>query len=238
MVRGNASSPAGGPNGLAAAADGTLYVAQNGGIWAATQKAEPGVQRIRDGVVDYVVTGLDAPNDLVFGPDGRLCVTDSRSGLQWGNRSRDLPGFLWAIQLETGEAELVIDDGPVFINGLGFDSDGHRLMVTATVSAELISYRLDQQPLVPTVAHTFPDGRPDGMAIGRHREWWVALTAADRVDVISARGGRIAVIDLPPGSLPTNVCFDDAHEYLFGTAAHAQSLLRIRVDDVSRKPTQ
>ena len=36
----------GGPNGLACSPDGTLYVAQNGGVWGASGPAEPGVQAV------------------------------------------------------------------------------------------------------------------------------------------------------------------------------------------------
>jgi hypothetical protein len=67
----------GGPNGLACSADGTLYVAQNGGAWGASGTAEPGVQVITGSHVDYLVEGLGAPNDLTFGPDGRRVVTGS-----------------------------------------------------------------------------------------------------------------------------------------------------------------
>ena len=69
----------GGPNGLACSADGTLYVAQNGGAWGASGIAEPGVQVIAGSHVDYLVEGLGVPNDLTFGPDGRLWITDTRA---------------------------------------------------------------------------------------------------------------------------------------------------------------
>ena len=70
----------GGPNGLAWGADGALYVAQNGGVFGASGPARPGVQRIRDGQVAYAVDfPFEAPNDLAFGPDGRLWVTDPRT---------------------------------------------------------------------------------------------------------------------------------------------------------------
>jgi gluconolactonase len=60
----------------------------------------------------------------------------------------------------------------------------------------------------------------------------VALTAADRVDVINDAGERTAGITLPPGSLPTNICIGGGHaDELFVTAAHAESLLRIRLDE-------
>src|SRR3546814_3217555 len=54
----------GGPNGLAVDADGVLYVAQNGGVWGAGPGQEPGIQRVNDGKVEYIVTGMAAPNDL------------------------------------------------------------------------------------------------------------------------------------------------------------------------------
>ncbi len=72
----------GGPNGLAEGAGGTLYVAQNGGIVGMGEKSpegtEPGIQAVRGEDVTYVARGLDAPNDLCFGPDGRLYFTERR----------------------------------------------------------------------------------------------------------------------------------------------------------------
>jgi gluconolactonase len=55
--------------------------------------------------------------------------------------------------------------------------------------------------------------------------------AADRIDVIDGAGKRSAAIDLPAGSLPTNVCIGGPGlDELYVTAAHSQSLLRIRFD--------
>jgi len=66
----------GGPNGLSADAEGTVWVAQNGGVTVpskSTRPVRPGLQRISDGVVEDIVTeGCNAPNDLVQGPDGRI----------------------------------------------------------------------------------------------------------------------------------------------------------------------
>ncbi|WP_264078544.1 hypothetical protein, partial [Mycobacterium szulgai] len=42
----------------------------------ASGPAPAGVQIVTGGCVDYLSTGMDAPNDLAFGPDGRLWVTD------------------------------------------------------------------------------------------------------------------------------------------------------------------
>ncbi len=221
----------GGPNGLACSTDGTLYVAQNGGAWGASGPAEPGVQVIIDRRVDYLVEGLGAPNDLTFGPDGRLWITDTRGEFDISTPDQGLPGHVYATDVDSGDTRQIIDDGPVFINGLGFSPDGSRLLVTATLSSELLSYLIapDGTAGSSEVVHTFEGGWPDGMAVSARGDYWVALTAADRVDVVDAWGRCIAQIPLPDGALPTNVCIGGGRaDELFVTAAHDQALLRIR----------
>jgi gluconolactonase len=223
----------GGPNGLACSADGTLYVAQNGGAWGASGPAEPGVQVITGSRVDYLVEGLGAPNDLTFGPDGRLWITDTRGEFDISTPGGGLPGHVYATDVDSGDTRLVIDDGPVFINGLGFDRDGSRLLVTATLSSQLLSYVISSDGSIgaPEIVHTFADGWPDGMAVSAHGDYWVALTGADRIDVVDPWGRCVAEIALPAGSLPTNVCVGGRRsDELFVTAAHSESLLRILFD--------
>jgi gluconolactonase len=223
----------GGPNGLACSADGTLYVAQNGGAWGASGTAEPGVQVITGSHVDYLVEGLGVPNDLTFGPDGRLWITDTRAQFDVSTPDAGLPGHVYATDVGSGDTRVVIDDGPVFINGLGFDRDGSRLLVTATLSSQLLSYVISPDGAVgaPEIVHTFDDGWPDGMTVSAHGDYWVALTAADRIDVVDTWGRRVGEIGLPAGSLPTNVCIGGRrYDELFVTAAHSESLLRIRFD--------
>lgn len=223
----------GGPNGLACSADGTLYVAQNGGAWGASGTAEPGVQVITGSHVDYLVEGLGAPNDLTFGPDGRLWITDTRAQFDISTPDAGLPGHVYSTDVDSGDTRLVIDDGPVFVNGLGFDRDGSRLLVTATLSSQLLSYVISPDGAVgaPEIVHNFDDGWPDGMTVSAHGDYWVALTAADRIDVVDTWGRRVGEIGLPAGSLPTNVCIGGRrYDELFVTAAHSESLLRILFD--------
>jgi gluconolactonase len=220
----------GGPNGLARSDDGTLYVAQNGGAWGASGAAEPGVQVITGTHVDYLVEALGAPNDLAFGPDGRLWITDTRGEFDISAPDAGPPGHVYATDVVSGDTQQVLDEGPVFINGLGFDRDGSRLLVTATLSSRLLSYPLSDFG-VPDLVHTFVNGWPDGMAVSARGDYWVALTGADRIDVVDGAGRLIGEVGLPAGSLPTNVCIggEDADE-LFVTAAASQALLRIRFD--------
>ena len=107
-----ANRSGGGPNGLARGANGTLYVAQNGGVFGASGPAEPGVQVIVGGRVEYLVTGLGAPNDLMFGPDGRLWVTDTRCEIDPMKPGDGLPGQVWAVDVSTGDTELMVASGP------------------------------------------------------------------------------------------------------------------------------
>jgi gluconolactonase len=216
----------GGPNGLAVDDDGTLFVAQNGGIWGGAGPVRPGVQVIRDGSVEYLVESMGAPNDLAFGPDGRLWVTDTRAEIDFANPADALPGQVWAVDVATGACELVLETGPVFVNGLAFTPDGGRLLVTETLGARLSSYEVAAAGLFDArLLHVFESGHPDGMAMGPSGEVWVALTSADRIDAVSGSGVRTGSIALPTGSLPTNLCFDG--DALVVTAAHAGSVLRV-----------
>ena len=74
----------GSPWGAVLGADGELYVTQGGNVPGSTDmSAASGIQRVRaDGVVELLLSTVDGqalcgPNDLAFGPDGRLWFTDS-----------------------------------------------------------------------------------------------------------------------------------------------------------------
>lgn len=226
----------GGPNGLAIGPDGALYVAQNGGIWAAQSTAEPGIQVIRDGEVEYLAKGMGAPNDLVFGPDGRLWVTDSREQFDFSRPDRALPGRVWAVDIVSGDSELLIE-GPIFVNGIGFDTDRTHLYLTETVSADITKYDVvGNHPEGGALLRTLPDANPDGFAVDASDRLWVATTSGDRIDVVGPDSTVEASHPLPKGSMPTNVCrgHPDTDEF-FVTAAGAGAVLRLTRRRPSRR---
>jgi gluconolactonase len=224
----------GGANGLCIGSDGSIYVAQNGGNFGADATAEPGVQVIRDGRVDYLAVGMDAPNDLVFGPDGQLWVTDTRAEMDIFHPDESKPGWLWTVDIATGAKELILESGPVWINGLGFSPDSTRLLVTATSGAQLVRYPMRATGALDghagEVVHTFERGWPAGMAVRADGASWVAMTGGDRLDLAGEGGQILDSVVLPHGALPTNVCLcPDSADELLVTASYHQALLRIRL---------
>src|SRR6476620_3066070 len=129
---------------------------------------------------------MDAPNDLAFGPDGRLWVTDSREEVDFAHPESALPGRVWAVDVDSGAAELMLE-GPVFVNGIAFD--GGRLFLTETVSGRVTAYDLTPEPRATAApVCTIVDGHPDGLAIDDTGRLWVATTSGDRIDVIGSGG--------------------------------------------------
>lgn len=108
----------GGPNGATEDLDGTIYVAQSGGRWGRNKnpnwKLVSGVQAVSPaGEVRWISTDPIAPNDLCFGPDGLLYVTDPTRYRE----PRD-DGRIFRIDVSTGEADLLTV--PWYPNGIGF----------------------------------------------------------------------------------------------------------------------
>ena len=73
--------------GLILGSDGAIYLTQGGNVpGAPDQSAIPGIQRVRaDGTVEQPASNLAGfplagPNDLAFGPDGRLWFTELGHG--------------------------------------------------------------------------------------------------------------------------------------------------------------
>lgn len=194
----------GGPNGAAPAADGSLYVTQNGGM-ADGPRTTPGIQRVTtDGTVETVATEvaglrLDGPNDLAFGDDGRLWFTDPRGDSDPAKNS--LPGRIFALDPATGEGELIIELGPVFPNGIAFLEDG-TLVWTESFSRRVLCLRDGK----PEVIIELPDRHyPDGMCVGADGRLYVASTYAHCVSVIE--DGTIVERDPCGDGMPTNCCF-------------------------------
>lgn len=201
--------PGGGPNGLAVMADGSLLVTQNGGIFGAPGRVDPGIQKISDGRVEYLLRGhgLGAPNDLCFGPDGRLYITDPRGEADPGDPSTVHPGRIWRYDLEQGKLELLYE-GIQFPNGIRFGRDGQSLFVAETATRRVLRFEVEADEIRgPNVFCEVQGSYSDGLCLDTDGNVWVAATFAGNIQVFDPDGKMVDQFDCGENSLVTSCCF-------------------------------
>ena len=208
------------PNGLAESRDGSFWVCES---------LDPSLLRLElSGEFTRELDEVEGrpllwPNDLCFGPDGALYVTDS--GILVGDfliegkpiegaENVTTEGIVFRFDPATGEATL-IDEGLGFTNGIAFGPDG-LLYANETLTGNVYRYRIEDGRLageretfgnVNDPAYTEPGLRgPDGMAFSADGRLWVTVFGQGDITVLDREGSveqRIPV----PGSSPTNVTF-------------------------------
>lgn len=197
----------GGPNGLVEGTAG-FYVAQNGGVWPATMKAPPGVQHISPaGEVRTLVGDMVAPNDLAFGPDGHLYVTDPTR-----TPARD-NGRIWRVDVDTGQAELFLNCD-WYPNGIGFGADPDWVYVADTGGRRIV--RLPRaKPSADAVETLFvmTSGMPDGFAFDVEGRIAVAAVGVEEHDagtlqIWTLDGKSCETIPVSGDRYVTNVAID------------------------------
>lgn len=234
----------GGPNATALGSDGALYVTQNGGVvgpWRAPVQRPPSIQRVLPGgAVEIVATEIggmrfQAPNDLAFGPTGRLYFTDPG---RFDADTRPDPGYLFALDPDGG-GELLADLGAVYPNGVVVTADG---AIVWTESYTRNVARLDGAGNRQTLC-TLPEGHfPDGLAVAQDGRLYVTVTAAGGIDVVSPEGDVFDFV--PVGAVPTNCAFSGSTLYVTdggqpGTGEQAEfdgRLWAVELNDVAGLP--
>lgn len=199
----------GSPNGAALGSDGNLYIAQNGGIvgaWRASSMLSPSIQRFSKAgrIQELCKTGpgkpLLAPNDICFGPDGRLYFTDPAHAYDPNHRSQ--PGCLYSLGTR-GPAELVIELDPVYPNGIGFLPDGTLIWVES-YERHICMMRGQRR----IVLAQLPEGHiPDGFAVAADGRIFAATLFSHGITIVSPEGQYLGFLDLGPTSYPTNCAF-------------------------------
>jgi len=226
--------PGGRPNGLALDGDGCLWVA------GAPDQAVG--RYTADGELRLAVRdGFDWPNDVAFGPDGLLYLTDSGITLAEmldGSELRrdwlDLEYRGAVVQIDPREGRVLrrLATGLKFANGIAFSPAGE-LYFSESLTGVIYRQPLDG-PAVPyaQVLDRPPTTRfrgPDGMAFAADGTLFSAVFGAGYVAVVAPGGGSVERIPLD-GAAPTNVAFaEDGSGDIFVTEVQKGVLLRIAV---------
>ncbi|MDX3978598.1 SMP-30/gluconolactonase/LRE family protein [Shinella sp.] len=216
------------PNGMTIDGNGRLWVAEarEGEIHC----YEP------DGTLKAVVRHPRGrflwPNDLRFGPDGLLYLTDSGildtvfiTGIainpKWAEL--DYRGCVYVIDPATARVVRRFDDGIQFTNGLAFGPDD-RLYVNETIGGNVYRYDVfvEGEPKRELFGNVnTPDGPagwrgPDGMAFGRDGRLYCTVYGQGDVTVLDAQG-HVAERMPTNGLRPTNIAFVDGKPLAYVT---------------------
>lgn len=206
----------GSPWGAVLGTDGAVYVTQGGNVpGSGDTSAICGIQRVTaDGAVELLASeiaghALAGPNDLAFGPDGRLYFTDS--GTEQDPRAEvPSPGRLFVLDA-AGGGEMLLELPEVYPNGIAFDAQ-QRLYWTES-AAHRVCRMDDGQATV--FAQLTDDHVPDGMAFAQDGRLFVCTTVSGGVTVLSADGEILEEITL--GEHATNCIFDGSTLYVTAT---------------------
>jgi gluconolactonase len=209
----------GGPNGQAVDRDGVIWVAET---------LAPSLVRVTlNGQKEEFLTGCDGepflfPNDVAFGPDGALYMTDSgilnSDFAPGGNvrpdyRSLTVDGRLYRMDVKTKEVRK-LDSGLQFPNGIAFGPD-QALYVSETFTGQIYRYPWQDGKVSgprQVYGNVEPVGDPnlitgpDGMKFGLDRCLYVATLGHGDVSVLDPQGKLIQRIKTN-GRLATNLAF-------------------------------
>jgi len=207
------------PNGLALDRKGFIWVAES---------LKPSLIRLSmDGKAELFAVECEGepfifPNDLAFGPDGALYLTDSGilvetllidGGVRDDYMDLSYDGRLYRIDIGHKHVEK-LESGIKFTNGIAFGPDD-ALYVNETITGNVYRYRfkgkvgLGERELFGNV---LAPGKyegivgPDGMKFGRNGNLYVTVYGQGDVTVLG-RDGRVAERLKTNGRKPTNCAF-------------------------------
>lgn len=208
------------PNGLAIDGDGLLWIAEAGlrALVCIDQEGRE-VKRLEG---DATHGRFYFPNDLVFGPDGQLYMTDSGMALTdfldgqnfaEGFLDFDWDGRVYQIEPKTLRIVRCLDRKIRFANGIAFGPD-NALYANASFTGEIYRYDVfaSTSPARELFGNVLQEDDqegfkgPDGMKFGADGRCYCTVYGQRNVTVL-ARDGLVAERLALDGACPTNLCF-------------------------------
>jgi gluconolactonase len=208
------------PNGLAIDADGLLWIAEAG--HRALLCIDPDGREVKRLEGDDTHGRFYFPNDLVFGPDGHLYMTDSGMALaDFLDGQNFVEGFMdlawdgrvYHIDPKSMKIVRLLDSRIRFTNGIAF-GPGNLLYANASFTGEVYRYDIfgPQRPKRELFGNVLqPDDQPgfkgpDGMKFGLDGRLYCTVYGQQNVTVLAADGTVADRLRLD-GPCPTNLAF-------------------------------
>jgi gluconolactonase len=218
---------AGGPNGAAPASDGGFIVTQNGGMdfsaiplpfspdvparpFPTPRYLQSGLQRVKpDGSVARLLAGgMQAPNDLVVGPDGTVYFTDPP---KYPAPPDAVLGRVMA--LAPDNSVRVIADGFRYCNGIALERDGS-LVVTEANGLMRVTLEGEKEWIIENLS---PQPATDGFAIDVEGRFYLAGSLDHGIRIIEGKR-EIGFLPIPGVGGTTNCCFGGPdNRWIFAT---------------------
>lgn len=232
------------PNGLA--------LDRNGRVWVAETAMRAVLKMTLDGRYEVVANQCQGEsflflNDLAFGPNGDLFVTDSgilldeiAPGGELVPNWRDLryDGRVYRIDVRTRRVDL-IDRGIQFTNGIAFGPNGD-LFVAETLSGNIYRYAcrdgsvIGRRELFGNVIEQFNLAElkgPDGMKFAKSGRLYACVYGQGNVTVLDPNGKVVERIPTD-GACPTNLAFArDGRKKIYVTEVVTGTLQAFDVHD-------
>ena len=203
----------GAPNACMLGSDGHVYITNcpTVGKWLPEDKRPPSIQRASpDGKVEVVCSEadgvtFDGPNDLTFGPDGRLYFTDSGD---WDPETKPHKGRIVFIEKD-GTGHILEELDHVYPNGIVAEPDGSIVWVES-YTRRMVRRRPNG---AKSVIHHFPENHiPDGFKIDTNGNFWVTTVSSGGLDIVAKDGEAMDFLDLK--AVPLNCVFGGTSLYV------------------------
>ncbi len=149
------------------------------------------------------------PNDLVFGPDGRLYFTDPG---EWSPENEEMKddGFIMAVNPD-GTGEILVEVGKTYPNGIVAEPDGS--VVWVETYPRNVRRRRPDGTIEELLVWDDERVAGDGLAVAADGDLCIATLGSGGFHIVSPDGSRQELVDLG-GTTLSNITFAGTDIYL------------------------